>query len=155
MWIREHQRPWTLGAIVAADAAALKRSLMSRLAAEGYGRAWLVVGGERGYWREERLCRRRDGSWCRVVDTRRGVVEVRSPVRPHAIVELDAAARAAIVRDVVAEGTIHARAPGLLLVGADVEAAAMYGLAGYRDLLDRFWQARGGERLARGTGIER
>jgi hypothetical protein len=40
-----------------------------------------------------------------------------------------------------------------LLLGADVDAGTLHGLAGYRDILELFWRIRVQTRLARGTGI--
>jgi hypothetical protein len=151
MWIRAHQRPWTLGSIVAADAVSLKTSLIARMVASSYRRSWLVVGGDRGYWREERLCLRRGGTWSFVIDTHLGPAEPRSPAQPDLIPELEATARKVIARDRIAEGTLHVSRPGLLLIGADVDAGTMYGLAGYRDLLELYWRIRYTDRLARGT----
>jgi hypothetical protein len=157
MWMREHQRPWTLGAIVASDAASLKRTLLAKLADGSYRRGWLVVGSDRGFWREERLCLRRGGTWAVLVDSptrppTEPAIEPRRPSHPELIPELEAAARRAIDADEIVEGTIKVRERGLLLVGVDAEANTMYGLGGYRDLLDLFWRIRTG-RLARGTGL--
>ena len=153
MWMREHQRPWTLGAIVAADAIDLKRSLIERLAMSRYRRAWLVVGGDRGYWREERLCLRRGGDWAFLIDSHAGPAEPRTPARPELIPELEAAVAANIQRDRIAEGSLHVSRPGLLLIGIDADRHTLYGLAGYRDVLELFWRIRLQGRLARGTGI--
>jgi hypothetical protein len=151
MWIREHQRPWTLGSIVAADAISLKSSLIARLVASSYRRCWLVVGGDHGYWREERLCLRRGGTWSFVIDSHLGPAEPRSPAMPELIPELETTARQLIARDAVEEGSLHISKPGLLLIGADVDAGTMYGLAGYRDLLELYWKIRFAGRVARGT----
>jgi hypothetical protein len=151
MWIREHQRPWTLGAIVAADSVHLKSSLIARLVASHYRRCWLVVGGDHGYWREERLCLRRGGTWSFVVDSHTGTAEPRNPTQPELIPELEAMAREVIARDGVEEGSLHISRPGLLMIGADVDAGTLYGLAGYRDLLDLYWKIRFNGRVARGT----
>lgn len=145
MWIREHQRPWTFGAIVADDAAALKRSLLDECRQRAYRRAWLVVGGDRGFWREERLCLRRGGTWAFVTDA-----EPRVPAHPELIPTFEAQARRAIERDGIVEGTLRGRT-GLLLVGVDADQRTLYGLAGDRDLLDLFWQIRFRGRIARGT----
>jgi hypothetical protein len=152
MWMREHQRPWTLGAIVAADAASLKSSLLRKLDEGSYRRGWLVVGGDRGFWREERLCLRRGGTWAVLVDSLQRTTEARRPAHPELVPDLEAAARRAIDADAVTEGTIKVSGRGLLLVGVDADARTMYGLGGYRDLLDLFWRIRTG-RLARGTGL--
>lgn len=153
MWMRGHQRPWTLGAIVAADAVDLKRTLLERLAGDRYRRAWLVVGGDRGYWREERLCLRRGGTWAFIVDSHRAAAEPRNPAHPELIPELEQMVRDHIARDALIEGELHISKPGLLLIGADVERGTLYGLAGYRDVLELFWKIRLTSRLARGTGI--
>jgi hypothetical protein len=153
MWMREHQRPWTLGAIVAADAIDLKHTLLDRIAAQRYRRAWLVVGGDRGYWREERLCLRRGGDWAFLIDSYRGVAEPRIPAHPELIPELEAAVAAHIVRDRIPEGTLHVSKPGLLLIGVDGDRDTLYGLAGYRDVLELFWRIRMSGRMARGTGV--
>jgi len=155
MWIREHQRPWALGAIVAADNQALKQSLLERLAAGGYRRGWLVVGGDHGWWREERLCLRRSGGWSFVLDCADGLSEPRMPSHPELIATLEVRARAVIDRDVVVESTLRAAQPGkpgLLLIGTDVDQNTMYGLAGYRELLELYWKIRQPGRMARGTG---
>jgi hypothetical protein len=153
MWMREHQRPWTLGAIVAADANDLKRTLLDRLETDRYRRAWLVVGGDRGYWREERLCLRRGGTWAFVVDSHRGPAEPRNPAHPELIPELEQRVREIIEEDSIPECTLHVSKPGLLLLGADVDAGTLFGLAGYRDVLELFWRIRVQTRLARGTAI--
>ena len=156
MWMREHQRPWTLGAIVAADAVSLKRALLDRLRADHYRRAWLVVGGDHGWWREERLCLRRGGSWSFVVDSHRGRAEPRCPARPELIPELEAIVREIIDDDALVEGALHVARPGLLLLAADAERDTLYGLAGYREPLELFWRIRvspiEAARFARGTG---
>lgn len=155
MWIREHQRPWTLGAIVAADAAALKRSLLDALAARSFRRAWLVVGGDRGWWREERLCLRRGANqWSFALDAADGAREPRAPAHPELIPTLEVRAREVIERDGIVEGTLRTARPGragLLLIGCDVDARTLYGLAGYRELLELYWRIRFEGRLARGT----
>jgi len=160
MWMSAHQRPWTLGAIVAADHASLKASLRDRIVDGGYRRGWLVVGGDHGYWREERLCLRADGEWVLVIDGHRGVPgDPKPPPHPERIPAFEERIRELIVAGSLAEGTVHvARAPGLLLVGYDAETDAMYGLSGYRELLEMFWQIRLSRRVARGTdpsGIRR
>jgi hypothetical protein len=154
MWIREHQRPWALGAIVAADPVLLKQTLLQRLAQSSYRRAWLVVGGDRGWWREERLCLRRGGGWSFVIDSAEGVSEPRTPAHPELIATLEVKARQAIERDGCVEGTLRAATPGrpgLLLIGADVDQKSLYGLAGYRELLELYWKIRHAGRIARGT----
>ena len=151
MWIREHQRPWTLGSIVAADAVSLKSSLIARLCASSYRRCWLVVGGDRGYWREERLCLRRGGTWSFVIDSHHGPAEPRTPAHPELIPQLEARALEAIAEDGVEEGSLHISRPGLLLIGCDVDAGTMHGLAGYPELLDLYWRIRFAGRVARGT----
>jgi hypothetical protein len=155
MWIREYQRPWALGAIVAADHRMLKDTLLERLRKGGYRRAWMVVGGDRGWWREERLCLRRGGDWSFVLDCADGVTEPRVPAHPEWIASLEVKARAVIEREGISEGTLRAATPnrpGLLMLGVDVDQRAMYGLAGYRDLLELYWKIRNAGRLARGTG---
>jgi len=161
MWMSAHQRPWTLGAIVAADHAALKEALAKRIVEGGYTRGWLVVGGDHGYWREERLCRRADdGTWVFVIDGHHGVPGApQPPAHPERIQVFEERIHELIVEGSLAEGAVHvARAPGLLLVGYDADTDAMYGLSGYRDLLEQFWMIRLAGRIARGTdpsGINR
>lgn len=155
MWMRTHQRPWTLGAIVAADALALKAALLARLAELRYRRAWLVVGGDHGWWREERLCLRRGGDWAFVIDGHDHPAEPRMPAHPELIPELEETVREIIARDAIPEGVLHVAAPGLLLLAADADAGTLYGLAGMREPLELFWRIRRSsvqqDRLARGT----
>lgn len=149
-----HQRPWTLGAIVAADHAALKLALAAKISEGGYRRGWLVVGGDHGYWREERLCLRQDGGWELVIDGPSKGQGARPPAHPERIPIFEARVRAIVAAEGLAEGAIHvARAPGLLLLGYDAETDAMIGLSGYRELLEQFWLIRIVDpgRLARGT----
>lgn len=155
MWMREHQRPWTLGSIVAADTLALKQSLAAKIGGRGYRRGWLVVGGDHGYWREERLCLRRGGAWSIVVDSHRSatVAEPRTPAHPELIPELEQVVRTIVARERISEGTIHMARPGLLFLGYDADTDAMYGLSGYREVLELFWKIRMPLRFARGTGV--
>ncbi len=152
-----HQRPWTLGAIVAADHVALKSALADKVAAGGYRRSWLVVGGDHGYWREERLSLREDGAWEMLIDgpsKSPGGQGARAPANPERIPIFEARVREVVAANRLAEGAIHvARAPGLLLLGYDAETTEMIGLSGYRELLEQFWLIRivDPDRLARGT----
>lgn len=159
MWMSAHQRPWTLGAIVGADHAALKASLAKKIRDGGFRRGWLVVGGDHGYWREERLCLCPEEGWQLVIDGHRSPTQHTTPAHPERIPAFEAAVRERIVEGSLAEGTVHAtRAGGLLLLGYDAETDAMYGLSGYRELLQQFWQIRLAGRIARGTdpsGIRR
>jgi len=149
-----HQRPWTLGAIVAADHVALKAALAEKVAAGGYRRSWLVVGGDHGYWREERLSLRENGEWELLIDGPSKGQGARPPANPERIPIFEARVREIVGTQRLAEGAIHvARAPGLLLLGYDAETSEMIGLSGYRELLEQFWLIRivDPERLARGT----
>ncbi len=153
MWMASHQRPWILSAILAGDLIALRASLAGKLAEGGYTRLWLVVGSDQGFWREERLCRRPDGSWMLAIDAHRVAgAAARPPSAPAAIAEFEAAVYATIERDGVREGGFHVhRSPGLMLVGYDRETDELWALTGYRSLLDAFWRIRAAGRLARGT----
>src|SRR5262249_39758901 len=155
VWRGEQERPWALGAIVAAEWVGLKTALLDRLVAGHYRRGWLVVGTDRGWWREERLCLRRGGTWSFVADGKNGEPEPRHPARPELIPAFEAEARAAIAREGVVEGTLRVSRRGLLLIGADVDARTTYGIAADPRVLEIFWRIRLSSmqlsRLARGT----
>ncbi len=155
MWMARHQRPWTLSAIVGGDLDALRRSLADKLVEGGFTRLWMVVGSDLGFWREERLCRRADGSWVITIDAKRiAGSAARPPVHAGAIAEFEAQLHATLERDRVREGAFHVRrSPGLMLLGYDRETDELWALTGYRALLDAFWRIRAAGRLARGTSL--